>query len=141
MDSIRLSTPLKEDGTVVKGHEGCWERIAEYFEVLYNVPPPAERLTGGVRRAVVAPVQSIREDPSSCQQVKRVDFDLNGGQATGECRVPAEPQKVGRESMPRWLRTVIVQVWSTGVVPIDWRRGLVTPIYRGEESEWTAKTT
>ena len=35
------------------------------------------------------------------------------------------------ESMTRWLRTVIVQVWSTGVVPTDRRRGLVTPIYKG----------
>ena len=51
-----LSTLHKEDRTVVMGHEGCRERLAEYFEELYNVPPPAERLAGGVQHAVVAPV-------------------------------------------------------------------------------------
>ena len=29
---------LKEDGVVVVGHECCRERLAEYFEILYNVP-------------------------------------------------------------------------------------------------------
>ena len=43
-----VSTLFKEDGTVVMGHEGCRECLAEYFEELYNVPPPAERLAGGV---------------------------------------------------------------------------------------------
>ena len=39
--------------------------------------------------------------------------------------------KAGGESMKWWLHTVIVQVWSTSLVPPDWRRGLVTPIYKG----------
>ena len=36
-----VSTLLKDDGTVVMGHEGCRERLAECFEELYNVPPPS----------------------------------------------------------------------------------------------------
>ena len=56
---------------------------------------------------------------------------LEGGRAAGVCGVPAKLLKAGGESITRWLRTVIVQVWSTSVVPPDWRRGLVTPIYKG----------
>ena len=37
---------------------------------------------------------------------------------------------VGESTTP-WLRAVIVQVWSTGIVPTDWKRGLVTPICKG----------
>ena len=33
--------------------------------------------------------------------------------------------------MTRWLHTIIVDVCFTGNVPPDWRRGLVTPIYKG----------
>ena len=71
------------------------------------------------------------EDPPSYQEVERVVSELRGGRAAGVCGIPAELLKAGGESMTRWLRTVIVQVWSTGVVPPDWRRGLVTPIYKG----------
>ena len=46
------------------------------------------------------------------------------------CRIPTELLKAGGERMTRWLRTVIVQVWSTGVVPPDWRKGIITPIYK-----------
>ena len=57
--------------------------------------------------------------------------ELKGGRATGVSGIPAELLKAGGESMTRWLRTVIVQVWSTGVALPDWRRGLVSPIYKG----------
>ena len=73
-----VSTLLKEDGTVVMGHEGCRERLAEYFDELYNVPPLAERLAGRVRRAVVTPVPPIREDPPPYKEVERVVSKMNG---------------------------------------------------------------
>ena len=126
-----VNTLLKTDGEVVVGHEGCRERLAEYFEGLYNVPPPAERLAEGGPRTMVAPDPPIREDPPSYQEVKRVVSELREGRAAGVCGVPAELLKAGGDCMTRWLRAIIVQVWSTGVVPPDWRRGLVTPIYKG----------
>ena len=99
-----------------------------YFEELYNIPPLAERLTDGVQRAVVAPAPPMWEDPPSYQEVNGVISELKGGRAARVCGIPAELLKAGGESKTRWLRTVIVQVWSTGVGPPDWRRGLVTPI-------------
>ena len=86
--------------------EGCRERLVEYFEELYNVPPPAERLAGGVQHAVAAPDPPIREDPPSYQEVERVVSELRGGRAAGVCGIPAELLKAGGESMIRWLRTV-----------------------------------
>ena len=78
-----VSTLLRDDGTVVMGHEGCRERLAEYFEELYNVPPPAERLAGGVQHAVAAPDPPIREDPPSYQEVERVVSELKGAELLG----------------------------------------------------------
>ena len=54
------------------GHEGCRERLAEYFEELYNVPPTAERFAGGSLRAMVALDPPRMEDTPSCQEVERV---------------------------------------------------------------------
>ena len=66
------STLLRDDGTVVMGHEGCRERLAEYFEELYNVPPLAGRLAGGGLAIVVAPDTPIREDPPYFLDVENV---------------------------------------------------------------------
>ena len=41
-----LNMSLKVDGSIGMAHWGCRERLVEYFEELYNVPPPAERLAG-----------------------------------------------------------------------------------------------
>ena len=40
--------------------------------------------------------------------------------------------KVGGEATLRWLHTLICSVWNTGVIPTDWKRGLVVPIWKGK---------
>ena len=66
---------------------------------------------------MVAPVPPIREDLPSYQEVEGVVSEFREGRATGACGIHAELLKAGGESMTWWLHTVIVQVWSTGVVP------------------------
>ena len=61
---------LKKDRAITVGQEGSQERFGGYFERLYNVPPPAERLVGGNPLAVVVPDLPIKEDPPYCQKVK-----------------------------------------------------------------------
>ena len=78
MPAPAVSTLLRDDGTVVMGHEGCRKRLAEYFEELYNVPPPAERLDGGVQHAEVAPAPPMMEHPSSYLEVEGVVSELMG---------------------------------------------------------------
>ena len=51
--ALGVNTLLKVDGTVDMGHEGSRGRLVEYFEELYDVPLPAERLAGGAPRAAV----------------------------------------------------------------------------------------
>jgi len=33
-----------------------------------------------------------------------------------------------------WLTNVIKQVWQTVVIPLDWKKGIVLPIYKGKSS-------
>ena len=46
-------------------------------------------------------------------------FELRGGRAAGVCRIPAELSKVGGDCMALWFRGIMLQVWSTGIVPPD----------------------
>ena len=89
---------------VVVGHEGCWERLAEYFE--YNIPFPAKRLAGGIQRTSVVPDPPIRDNLAA------------GGREGGFLTI-AELLMADEESMMGWMRAVIAHLWSTGVVPLD----------------------
>ena len=78
-----VNTLFKGDGVVLVGHESCREGLAEYFDELYYVHPPAEILAGGAQRVVVVPDMPFREDPPSCQEVKRVVSKLKGAEFLG----------------------------------------------------------
>ena len=78
-----MNTLLEVDGTVVMGNEMCREQLAECFEELYNVPPPAERLAGGAPRANVATDLPTGEDLPSYQEAERVDLNRKGTDLLG----------------------------------------------------------
>ena len=52
--------------------------------------------------------------------MERVVSEQKGDQAAGVIRVPDEQLKVGVGSTTWWLRALIVQKCSAGVVPPDW---------------------
>ena len=29
-----------------------------------------------------------------------------------------------------WLHTLFISIWNTGIIPINWRRGIVVPIWK-----------
>jgi len=33
-----------------------------------------------------------------------------------------------------WLTSVTKQVWQTEVIPLDWKKGIILPIYKGKGS-------
>ena len=57
---------IKVDGAVMVGHEGYRERLAEYFEELFNALSQAETLVGWAPRSAVVPDLPKRKDLPSC---------------------------------------------------------------------------
>ena len=55
------------------------------------------------------------------------------GRAPGVCGIRAEMLKAGGFVVILWLRTLFCSIWSTGVIPTDWKRGLIVPIWKGKE--------
>ena len=50
----------------------------------------------------------------------------------GICIISAELLKAGGEAMIRWLHAALTEVWHSGTIPPDWKKGFVVPIWKGK---------
>ena len=71
-------------------------------------------------------------DPPSLEETRKVVKQLKGGKAPGVCGIHAELLKAGGPTVLLHLHAVLCSAWSTGVIPADWRRGLVVPLWKGK---------
>ena len=58
---------------------------------------------------------------------------LMGGKAAGICNISAELFKARGKVMIRGLHAVLSAVWHWGTIPLDWKRGLIVPIWKDKE--------
>ena len=56
---------------------------------------------------------------------------LKWGKAPGICGIHAELLKVGGNAVLTSLHVVLCSAWNTGIIPTDWKRGLVAPLWKG----------
>ena len=129
----QVSAIRSADGRLVSDMAGQQARWAEYFEQLYMAEPPTGQLQ-------LAGLQTLAADPPidvaapSLAEVREAVAKLKGGKAPGVCNISVELLKGGGEAMIRGLHAVLTAVWHSGIVPPDWKRGLVIPIFKGKGS-------
>ena len=129
--SQRDCTVKAADGKILVEESEVKARWAGYFEELFNVDPPSRTLPDEGAAAVVAE-PPLCCDPPSLEETQRALDQLKGGKAPGVCGIHAEMLKAGGETTLKWLHALVCSVWSTGVVPTDWKRGLIVPIWKGK---------
>ena len=57
---------------------------------------------------------------------------LKWGKAPGICGIHAELLKAGGNAALMLLHAVLCSPWNTGIIPTDWKRGLVVPLWKGK---------
>ena len=60
---------------------------------------------------------------------------LKSGKAAGICGIAPEMLKAGGPRMIEALRIVFNIVWRTEVVPSDWKKAVIIPIYKNKGSK------
>ena len=106
-------------------------RWAGYFEWLYQADPPAVELdVRGVSIPFADP--PINCDPPSFVETQAVVNQLKWGKAPRICGIHAELLKAGGNAVLMSLHAVLCSAWNTGIIPTDWKRGLVVPRWKGE---------
>ena len=106
-------------------------RWAGYFERLYQADPPAVELDV---KGVIIPVPDppINCGPPSLVETPAVVNRLKRGKAPGICGIHAELLKAGGNAALVSLQAVLCSAWNTGIIPTDWKRVLVVPLWKGK---------
>ena len=106
-------------------------RWAGYFERLYQADPPAVELDV---RGVAIPFADppINFGPPSFVETQAAVNQLKWGKAPGICGIHAELLKAGGNAALVALHAVLCSAWNTGIIPTDWKRGLVVPLWKGK---------
>ena len=71
-------------------------------------------------------------DPPSFVETQAVVNRLKWGKASGISGIHAELLKAGENAVLMSLHAVLCSAWNTGVIPTDWKRGLVVPLWKGK---------
>ena len=108
--------------------EGPW---AGYFERLHQADPPAVELDiRGVTITVADP--PINFCPPSFVEKQAAVNRLKWCKAAGICGIHAELLKAGGNAALVSLHADLCSAWNTGIIPTDWKRGLVVPLWKGK---------
>ena len=129
--TFRMNASRTADGCLVSDADGQMARWAEYFEQLFKVNPPSGQLqTPGLQVMDANP--PINQAAPSIDEVKEAVAKLRVGKAAGICNISAELLIARGEAMIRGLHAVLTAVWHSGTIPLDWKTGLVVPIWKGK---------
>ena len=101
-------------------------RWAGYFEWLYQADPPAVKLDV---RGVTIPTADppINCGPPLFVETQAAVNRLKWGKAPGICGIHA-----GENAVLVSLHAVLCSAWNSGIMPTDWKRGLVVPLWKGK---------
>ena len=105
-------------------------RWAEYFKQLYQADPPATPLD-----ITTLPMEAdppINCDPPTLAEMQAVVRKLKGGKAPGVCGIHGEFLKAGGEAVGQTLHTILCSVWNSVMIPSDWKRGIIVPLWKGK---------
>ena len=128
----QMDTKIKDaDGNILSEENAVRNRWKEYFEELLNVDDGREvemnevQLNGANRNARM--VMELNED-----DVRKAVKKLKKGKSPGIDGITSEMLKYGGESIIEWLTRVCMVCLVKGEVPLDWRRAIVVPFYKGK---------
>ena len=104
---------------------------AGYFERPDQADPPAVELDVS---GVTIPIADlpINCDPPSFVEPQAAVNRLKWRKALGICGICAELLKAGGNAALVSLHAVLCSAWNTGIIPTDWKRGLVVPLWKGK---------
>jgi exonuclease III len=120
-----------DDGEVLTDSSQVLTRWAGYFEQLYKADPPVRELTVSDTPVLEAD-PPINCEPPTLGETQAAVSRMRGGKAAGICGIQAELLKAGGQSGLLSLHAVVSAAWRTGVIPTDWKRGHVVPIWKGK---------
>ena len=145
--ALRSSKPISrctavsaEGGELLTEESEVKAHWALSFERLYQPDQPAVELDV---RGVTIPIADppINCGPPSFVETQAVVNQLKGGKAPEIYGIHAELLKAGGNAVLVSLHAVLCSALNAGIIPTDWKRGLVVPLWKAKVIAKTATTT
>jgi len=143
-----LGTVTNKGGTLLHEESDVLHRWTEHFSELLNceshvdpstyanlppppplptdTPPPTPTDTPPPALSSVAALDGI----PSLDDVQAAIDKLQNYKAAGCDGVFAEMLKAGGSILTQWVHRIITVVWHSGTCPVDWKRALITPLFK-----------
>ena len=119
------------DGNVVSEGRVVMDRWSEYFNQLLNVEDG--RIAELTDPRVYGVDQNMRiQMEVNVEDVRKAVKKLKKGKAPGVDGITSEMLCFGGDSVLEWLTRVCKVCLIEGVVPKDWQRGIIVPLYKGK---------
>jgi len=134
-----ISSPiLNANGSLISDKVQKAARWHEYYEQLLT--RPTHLPTELAQSAASTPEDTTIDcDPPTDAEVARAIGRLKSGKAPGICGIPAELLKAGGYRTVQWLTKIFQSVWQTEQMPLDWKKGIILPLYKGKGSRRQCK--
>jgi len=131
-DGKDTSLVTKADETRCGSEYEVLARWAEYYECAFNHPavPPCQSLDG--LASCARSDEGIALEPPTLSEVCAAIKRLKNGKAVGSDGITAELLRHSIDCTGPALCSQYGKVWSTGRVPVQWKDGIIVPLYKGK---------
>ena len=120
-----------EDGVTASGSEavkGVWKR---YFERLMNEKTKGQAVVTSMGMGAGKGPWCVQGEVKKAEVRKAIER-LKVGKAPGIDGITAEMLKYGGDEVVEWMLHICNLAWKQGVVPEEWMKAIIIPIYKGK---------
>lgn len=126
----RIAPVLDANGQVLTDSSQQMTRWVQYFTDLYSRDAPVDM--GAINSIPELPVLLDLDALPTTEEVNLALKQLNNNKASGDDDIPAELLVSGGDSLLRSLTTLIVDSWSSGSVPQQWKNSKMITLYKNK---------
>ncbi|MEL7302024.1 MAG: reverse transcriptase family protein, partial [Pseudomonadota bacterium] len=128
----QLDVRIKDaDGNVVTEERAVLDRWSEYYEQLLNVDDGRAAVLTDARVCGINENMRLQMEVS-LEDVRKAVKKLKKGKAPGVDGITSEMLCFGGDSVLEWLTRVCRVCMTEGVVPKDWQKAIIVPLYKGK---------
>ena len=127
---------LSRDGALLSDEGSCLEWWKDHFcSLLNNTGPSAPPNDSPSQPCSQRPGTDVPiDEPFSPSEIGHAVKRLKNNKAAGICGLNSELLKYGGPAMLLFLHTLFSTIWQTEIVPEDWWKGVIIPLWKRKGS-------
>ena len=135
-----VSSPILDTNGNLISHKSqkieCWKKY--YVGLLDRPPAPTSEELISAAQSAIEDTTIDTSEPTAKEVVNCLN-KMKNGKAPGLCNITPEMMKAGGSDCITWLTNIFQNVWQSGNIPADWKKGIILPFYKGKGNRLECK--